>query len=113
MVIVDGKVITGSCYKIKQGNAINHTINYTKFEINEILHGQIFDFAKEAAKHFSPERAFVLDIAYINDDNQPYRVIEPNSFSCSGLYKCNMEKVVQHVSRAAIEDWNEIYGNCS
>jgi hypothetical protein len=105
VVIVDGKAIASSLYKQKG-----------KLEVSEGAPPNVLAYAEEIARVYSPERAFTVDVGMINcfDDtyfavNQTLKLIELNSFSCSGLYDCNKADVVSAVSKAAIADWSEIY----
>jgi hypothetical protein len=62
-----------------------------------------YKVAWEAARLYRPEAAWTIDVCRTVHDN--YYVLELNSFSCSGLYKCDKDAVVRAVSRAALEDW--------
>ena len=49
---------------------------------------------------------WVLDMCKAAGLGAP-KVLEVNSFSCSGLYGCNIEKIVREVSRVAKEEYDE------
>lgn len=55
-----------------------------------------------------PEELFVMDIGDGSDGSMG--VIELNSFSCSGVYECNIEKIVKAAAEVAEEEWKDIYG---
>lgn len=87
VVIVNGKAITSSVYKVK-GYPI---ASITDPEDEDKIHG----LAEQIAKKYSPEEIFCIDIGLCSN---LLELIEVNSFSCSGLYKCDKEAVVKNVS---------------
>lgn len=78
--VVDGVVVTNSQYKA--GNKVIHA-PYTD------LH--IIDFAREMAKKFQPQRAFVLDVALTPDG---CKIIEVNNINSAGFYQANIDALV-------------------
>lgn len=82
--VVDGKVITGSLYRL--GGAI-----FYKSEIDEA----ITKFAQEIVTLWAPNRAFALDIA---DTPQGLKVIEINAINSAGFYACDMGKFVAAIN---------------
>jgi len=56
---------------------------------------------------YEPDPVWVLDICQLK--NGSLKIIEVNSFSCSGLYACDMNPIVENVSRLAEKDWRDIY----
>lgn len=83
--IVDGKVITGSQYKL--GNRVVTSPNVDR---------DISWFAWQMVNTWCPAVSFVLDIAMTPDG---LKVIEINSMNSSGFYACDMSKVIE-----ALED---------
>lgn len=71
--VVDGKVVTGSHYRIN-----NKTISK---EIN--IYDEIWVIANEYAKLYHPYSMFVMDIAQIHNE---YKIVEYNCLNASGLY---------------------------
>ncbi len=53
---------------------------------------------------WTPDEMFVIDICKSGDE---YRLMEINSFSCSGIYKCDAEKIVEYASKMAIRECQE------
>jgi hypothetical protein len=96
-VIIDKKVVTGSQY-IKNGKIYNS--KKYPVEAEELA----FKIAQEK---WQPDIAFTLDICKSDGE---YHLLECNSFSCSGLYKCLLEPVVKAISEAALKEWLEYYG---
>jgi hypothetical protein len=82
--VVNGKVITGSLYKL--GDRITHDL--------PVEHGA-WDFAERMINTWSPHRVFVIDIA---ETSKGYKVIEINCANSAGFYKCDMSKFVQAVN---------------
>lgn len=99
-VIVDGKVITGSTYGWN-GNE----------DIGKPIDGASLEMAQEvAARGWQPDRAYTCDIALVTDaGNLSARVIELNSFSCAGLYACDLDLTVSAVSAAAMDELQECF----
>ena len=56
---------------------------------------------------FRPDPVFVIDICKADDGN--FYLLEIGSFSCAGLYACNLEKIVSAVSKAAIEEYCQFH----
>lgn len=96
-VVVDGKVIAQSTYKT------NNTVDI-KEKVPKLTH----TFATGIAKRFKFKynKPYTLDIAMVEENGQKKaRVIEFNSFSCAGLYACNLKEVVKSISQQAINDY--------
>jgi len=58
---------------------------------------ELHKFAEMIAKEYSPEPIFCIDIGVCRNQNE-LKLIEINSFSCSGLYKCDETIIVKEVS---------------
>lgn len=93
LVVVNEQVIAASLYK-----------NNGKLISEQGAPDQVWDLAREIAGVWQPETCWTLDIARTTTD---YKLIEINSFSCSGLYACDKEVIVREVSKAALEEWQE------
>lgn len=99
-VVVDGKVITGSLYRFQGESADYLGPGYSE---------ESFEFAQEVAdESYVPDRAYTIDVCKTYVGN--YYLLEINSFSCAGLYHCDLEAIVREVSRVALEDWR--LANC-
>lgn len=59
---------------------------------------QVYDFAYMVLDftQYRPDAAWTLDVSETADGR--FKVIEPNSFSCAGLYACDCEAVVKAVN---------------
>lgn len=83
LFIVDGKVVTGSLYRIK-GQVIT----------SDNLDNEAIKFANKMLDIWQPDRAFVLDIALTNDGP---KIIEINNINSSGFYKANISLIVESI----------------
>lgn len=91
-VIADGEVVAGSEYRWDG-----------KLDVRRDWPEACEDLARQVAEH-----EWQVDIAYTCDvclvDDKPY-IVELNGFSCAGLYACDLDKVVQGVSAAALKEY--------
>ena len=83
--VVDGRVVTASLYR--QGYNVIYCSD---------VEPMILDFAQARADEWSPQRAYVLDIALTPAG---LHIIETNTLNAAGLYAADISKLV-----AAIED---------
>lgn len=99
VVVADSKVIGGSLYK-KDG------------EIKEEcgLPDHVKQYAEEILTNvkYRPDKAFVMDICEV--PHKGLKLIEINSFSCSGMYACDLEPIVEEIEDLAYWDWDDFYG---
>ena len=92
-VIIDKKVIATSLYKVND-----------KLTEEEGCPKEVWTLAQKIANEgWRPDIAYTLDICL---SNGKYSLIEVNSFSCSGFYKCNTSDIVKAISKAAIDEYN-------
>jgi hypothetical protein len=83
-VIVEGKVVAFSQYRVNRRLDIRNQTE--KFAV---------DFAEYIASFASPSDVFVMDVCKIGRE---YKVIEYNTFNCSGLYACNVYETVDAIN---------------
>lgn len=78
--IIDGKIVTASQYVMNERTiyAENH---------DEDVHA----FVNDMIKIYQPAEAFVMDIAVTPNG---LKIVEINCINCSGLYHCNVQKIV-------------------
>lgn len=90
--IVDGKVVTGSLYRLN---------NWTHYD--SVVDDGALEFCKEMVNIYQLADAFVMDICEIEIDGQlQYKIIECGCINSAGFYKADMFKILQ-----AIENkWN-------
>lgn len=80
LFIVDGVVVTGSLYKVRD-----------QVVTSEHIDENVIKFAYKMLDIWQPDRAFVLDIAVTNEGE---KVIEINNINSSGFYKSDISKIV-------------------
>ena len=80
--VVDGKIVTHSLYRTG-GRILYRESSETDPEAVE--------FAQRMIDRWTPDDAFVLDLALTDDG---YKVLEINSINCSGFYKSDVTKLV-------------------
>jgi len=99
-IICDRRVITGSTYK-KENNQIIH-LPYSTDREDDV---RAFELAESIAKvEWQPESIYSADIVQYRNG---LCLMELNSFSCSGLYACDLKTVVQEATALAIKEWEE------
>lgn len=104
-VIVNKSILTSSPYSINgeiqldfdtMDPAIRDNAGANEF-VNQILNR-----LKEL--DWEPDIAWVLDVCLVQNN---YYAVEINSFSCSGLYRCDYDKIVRTISDVALTEWKE------
>ena len=114
-VIVDQHVVSGSLYrdwsspeKRKPGVT---TKDYVLMNSHSLWEGckdqKAWELAKICARRYDPGRAWTIDVASV--EGGTYHVLEIGCFSCAGMYGNDLEKVVAAVSKAAEEEWDDIF----
>lgn len=92
-VVAKGEVLAGSQYRYNG-----------KLDVRRDYPQEALEMAQRMAKHsFQPDLIYTCDVATLSD-NQP-KIVELNSFSCAGLYACDLKNVMKGVSEVAIEEW--------
>lgn len=87
--IVNGKVSTSSYY--------GHGMMRQEVSQEDIT------FAQEMANLYQPAEVFTLDTCVLDDGTQ--RVVETNCMNCSGLYWCDVHKLVSDVNAFLMEKY--------
>lgn len=83
--VVDGKVITGSQYRLG-----NQTLYSEYFE------DEAKEFAQQMVNTFQLAKAFVIDVCLANDE---WKIVECGCLNCAGFYRADLQRVVE-----ALED---------
>ncbi len=81
--VVDGRVVTGSLYKIG-----------TRVVYNEVVDDEATLYAQQMVDRWQPARAFVIDIA---DTDEGYRIVEINCLNSAGFYAIDVQKLVMAI----------------
>lgn len=64
---------------------------------------EAFDLASEVANAYNPDPVWCIDVC--STSSGEFRIVEVGCFSCAGLYDANRDHVVEHVSAAALREW--------
>lgn len=90
--IVDGEVVTGSMYR-----------NSGRLEMHRALEDMLL-IAQAMTDRWLPHWTCVMDLALTT---KGIKVIEYNSINSSGLYACDISKIVKSISELVTETWND------
>lgn len=88
--VIDGQIVTSSQYRLNMSLNILPGLTYAAEK-----------FANKLIAKNNPAKAYVLDICEINGD---FKVVEYNTFNCSGFYACDIEKIVTATNRMINND---------
>jgi hypothetical protein len=93
LIVCNRKVITGSQYRWDN-----------KMDVRIDVHSDAWKFAEDvvAAAEWQLDTCYCVDI-FIGDDGP--KIGEFNSFSSCGLYNCDLDIIVEEVSKAALSEW--------
>lgn len=94
LFLVDEKVVTGSQYRRGEER-----------ELDNALAADLIAFAEARAQTWSPDRAFVMDIAKLADGS--YKIVELNGINSCGFYAADVTRFVESLSALA----SDIYDN--
>lgn len=98
-MVVGSKIISGSGYKI--GNP-QQSKNIDDLSVADNKY--VYDIAANYAKLYNPSDIFFMDIAELDvptrttNISDKYKIVEYNTFSCSGLYKTDLSKIVSAIN---------------
>ena len=94
LIIADKRVVASSLYKNRGKERLEQGINYAGTKT----------FAESMASIFSPHRVFCMDICCLANGN--LAIVEIGSFNGAGMYKCDPQAIVKHVSQVAIDEFD-------
>ncbi len=86
--VVNGKIISGSIYRI--GRQTIYRAEYSQ---------AAGTYAEAMIAQWQPARAFVIDVAELEDGS--HKVIEINCINSSGFYACDISKIIQALNNLA------------
>lgn len=96
-ICANKEIITGCQYEKDKGLSFSH--GYPE---------EAKAFAQEIASNkFQPDPMYTIDVC-LNADKE-YKLLEINSFSCAGLYACDMGVIVERASEIALKEWEDHY----
>lgn len=93
MICVDKQIVTGCMYKLNR-----------KEHYSTSIPEEVFEFATKIANKWQPDNCFTIDVCKTDDG---YKLVEINSFSSSGFYVCDIEKIVTAATEMAIKEFKE------
>lgn len=97
LITCEQKVITGSTIRV-HGELKKETIN-----LNDT---KLIEYAEKICREvdFQADPIYVMDVCRMYGE---LYVVELNSFSCSGLYACDLKIIVEKASELAEKEWRE------
>ena len=94
-VVADKKVLTGYLYKV------DHEDNSLFTCAARVLADEI------ASDEWQPDVMYVLDICKTGDGE--HHLLEIGSWNTAGLYKCDLDVIVEKASELAIKQWDDVH----
>lgn len=85
VAVVDGKISSFSCYK-----------QYGIVKPERWMPKEALNFVERIISKYSPFDVFVIDICQIETGD--FKVIEYNTFNSSGLYECDVSKIIDDIN---------------
>lgn len=99
-VVRKNNIVWGCQYKGEKDPYLSEVQKYVQFIIDDV--------------DWIPENLWVIDAATIRNSglclDGEVKILELNSFSCSGLYDCDPADIVREASEQAVEDYKELFG---
>jgi hypothetical protein len=108
-VIVEGKVVAQSTYMWKGSQYIIREVSEAALALAEKL-AKTYKKTKVTPEEVTmPAGCYTMDIAMqgTNDKDVVPKLLELNSFSCAGLYACDLDAVVDAVTKKALLDYKQ------
>lgn len=95
IVVCEKQVITGSQYRWDG-----------RMDVRIDVHNNAWSFAQDkvANQPWQLDTCYVVDIFL--DENMNPKIGEFNSFASAGLYNCDVDRIVEAASSAALREWN-------
>jgi len=116
-VCADHQIITGSLYKQRIGGVVSSgkyreiptaIWQFDDDDINIQEDYSAFEFAGQVAfEEYDCDPMYTIDICKTADGE--FHLLEIGSYSCAGLYDCNIEILVKKATEIAIREWYEYY----
>ncbi len=78
-----------------------------KFFTERVVDKKAWQFCEEIANNYTPDKAFTIDIAKMDDGK--YKVLEIGSFCCAGWYNMDLKIVVEEINKLAINEYKDYY----
>lgn len=113
LVAPEQKVREETRFVIVVNNNENEVIDGNIYMIDgELVKERLFDkkafeYVKTVANNYTPDKAFTIDIAKLDDGT--YKTLEIGSFCCAGLYNMDLEIVVNKINNLCIKEYNDYH----
>jgi len=104
-VCADKKIVSGTRYKLN-GDAEPLPLD----QCDKATVEYATEFAQRvASEEWEPEPIYTIDVGELdNSCGRTMRLMEINSFSCSGLYNCDPEPIVKAARELAIKEYQDL-----
>jgi len=111
-VVVDQRVISGSLYRYWGETADNYSsadyvLSHSRSMWEECKDKQAWEIAEKCVEKYNPDRAWTIDVCQTAEEE--YKILEIGCFSCAGMYGNDLGKIVEAVSKSALNEWNEYF----
>jgi hypothetical protein len=102
-IVANRKIVTGSLYRAGGKTAMSRVDPDWDFDKGAI------EYAERviASTEWQPAPIYCLDVCMAEANE--YRLMEVGSINCCGLYKCDVEKIIDAANELAIVEWNETH----
>lgn len=98
LAITNKKVVGCSTYRV---NGEHEEIEGFSVDVCNFAQKVITDVAWE------PDFCYTMDVCQLSDGE--FKLVELNSFSCSGLYACDLTHIINEVRKVICKDWQDVY----
>lgn len=108
-VVSGNRVVTGSLYREKIGpigSGKYREIDPDNYPADKEALKKAIEIADEK---YNPDPMYVIDIC--ETENGEMRLLEIGSFSCAGLYDCNIPTIVDEAEKQALKEYEDAYGS--
>jgi len=78
-----------------------------KLTDHRIFDKKSYDFLNPIINNYTPDKAFTIDIAKLEDNS--YKILEIGSFSCASWYNMNYNKVITETNELCHIEFNDYY----
>ena len=77
-----------------------------KLNIKECGSAEVYGYVNDICclSDWHPDKMYTVDVCLSNGE---LYLLEANSFSCSGLYACDPEPIIEIASKVALEEWKD------
>lgn len=104
-IVANRKIVSGSLYRAGGRTGMSRVDPTWDFDAGAIR------FAEEviASTEWQPAPIYCLDVCYVDEGHGRYKLMEVGSINCCGLYKCDVEKIMDAANEIALAEWLETH----